>query len=727
MSQDKNLFVHETEVYNILKHNGMKVPKFGVISPTSDVKDLPFKDGEPIVIKGLGLDLWHKSDEGALHFAEYSEDTVLKINETIKKNIAGKYEWIETLICEKVPFQQSSALPSEAFISIQREDSCGYIISFGIGGIHAEAWAQELGSGVLMWPVSLMTPEQALEEFKVHWLGKVWLGTLRQGKALTTEAKMKAFIEHLWAVAKEVKERDLKLLEMNPMVLDQEGNPIALDGVALRENDEDRTKYDAPINADAILNPKKIAVAGVSDKASSFGKKILDNLISSDLGESNLKVIKPGIEKFQGIECYADVSKLIDNPVDALILALPAKITVETLKLLCEQGGGAEVVYLVAGGLGDGADTEGYGKQVKELLHSRRKAGLWTPALIGPNSLGIVLSPKNVSTLFISKERLPINFKPNGNIGLVSQSGAFFITRLSNDDNLPIKYGFCIGNQMDIKVSDFVDVMAADSDISVIGAYSEGFDEGDAIRFAEKAKELIAKGKHIVLYKGGRSTEGQAAAAGHTGSMAGNYDLQKRIFVEAGIVVTESFDEYASVLRWLSAYPNYKHSTSVAVISNAGYETVGSADHLGEDKIKGKKRLLMTLEDADKTALNKMIEENKLTGLVSAANPFDITPMAGDKAYLDATRVFAAGNADAVIVCVVPLSDMLGIFDDTRVKSFVAEIKKIASESNKPVGVVVDSGKLYDDYRQAFAKENVPVYRSIETAFSAIKNVSKLH
>lgn len=713
-------FIHETEVYRLLNNKGVSVPDHAVIRNEADIKSLPFNDGEPLVVKGLAYDLWHKSDEGALHFIDYSEAELLKIHEKIRSNLADRFEFIETLVCRKAAFKQSGQLPSEAFVSLQKDESCGHIIHFGIGGIHTEAWATLLNSGIMMWPASLMTPEDALEEIKNHMIGKVWLGTLRQGEALTTEDKISGFLKSLWNVVEDLEDNRINLLEMNPVVLSADGTPMALDGVGTYYEGADDIPEQPGFNAQAVLNPQTIAISGVSDKPGSFGTKILDNLIKSDIPNDKLKVIKPKVDEFKGIACYPDVAGLKDTPVDALIIALPAKITVNMLIELCHQGGGADVVYLVAGGLGDGADKEGLAKQVTDLLNSRRQQGLWTPAIIGPNSLGIVLAPQHVSTLFISERKLPISFQEKGNIGFISQSGAFLISRLSNNPTLPIKYGLCIGNQMDKKASDLMEALASDDDISVIGVYIEGFSEGDTVKFALEAKKVIESGKKVILYKGGRSSEGMKAAAGHTGAMAGNYQLQKSVLEKAGVIITEAFDEFATTLKWYSAYPTYRKPEKLAVMSNAGYETVGSADRAGEDLTLGRQNLLMPLQEDERTILEGVIADNRLNGLVSAGNPLDLTPMAGEKAYLDATACFAESRADTVVVCLVPLTDMLRTFQNDKVASFAEALKQIADTTGKAIGVVVDSGFLYDEYRKIIESTGIPVFRSIEEIFKPI-------
>jgi len=717
-------FIHESFVYRLLIDHGIKAPKFGSVKVDSDVENLPFREGEPVVVKGLGNNLWHKSDEGALHFISYKKEKILELHQDMKKRLGTKYPWIETMVCSRANFKTVSGLPTEGFVSLKRDDASGVVISFGIGGIHAEAWAQEIGGGVMMWSPELTTPKEAFEEIRSHWLGRVWMGQLRQGKKLVDADKLLDFLNGLWAIAMNMAAQKIELLEMNPVVVDEDGSPIALDGVGTFVTEESKDFIGVKITPESLLNPKSVAIAGVSEKVGNFGRRILENLISSSKTNNGVKeilVIKPGTEEFLGVRCYPDIKVLKDHPAQILILALPAALTVKTVMDLCEQGGGAEIVYLVAGGIGDGGDKTGLGAQMNELLATRRSKGLWTPALIGPNSLGIVLSPKKLSTLFISQEKLPIHYSEKGNVGMVSQSGAFFITRLSKETTLPIKYGFCIGNQMDLKISDFLTIMGTDKDLRVLACYVEGFASGEVLRFAKTAKKLIAEGKHVVLYRGGRSEEGMKAAAGHTGAMAGNYELQKKIIAKSGVYTTESFAEFSSILALLSTYPNYNHAKKIAVISNAGFETVSSADNLGSLRKEKRSNRMMSLTSEMKSALTDVFVKKGLAELVGASNPLDLTPMADEETYLESLKVFAKSEADAVVFCAVPLTDRFNSKDPEAVRSFAKSVKEISLENSKPVLVAIDSGNLYDDYRRIFKEVGLPVFVSIEEAFAALK------
>ncbi len=715
----KQNFIHETKVYEIFKKANIAVPKFGVLNKQSSASDLNFSDGEDVVVKGIAKDLWHKSDEGALYFVNFSKEKILETNSLIQENLKSKYEWIETLVCQKIKMKSLFGLPTEAFLSINLDHTLGPVINFGLGGIHTENLALSMRQGIMMWPIAVTSPEDALKEFKEHFIGKVWLGKLRQGKALTTEKEVLNLLNGLWKIAGNIEQDGIEFLEVNPIALDDKGIPTILDGVGLCA--KEKSKY-IPITVEEskLLSPKKIAIAGVSEKAGSFGKKIFDNLLTSKVKKEDIILIKPGAEEFLGVKAYADISILKENPVDALILALPAAITIETIINLCNQGGGAEIVHVVAGGIGDGADKDHLGKKLTDHLQKLREEKKWTPKLIGPNCLGTVLSPLNLSTLFIAKERLPINFAPKGNIGIISQSGAFFITRFSNDPDLKVKYGFCIGNQMDLKVHHFVEAMITDPEIKVIGIYLEGLQEHSGKELALSALKAKEHGKKVVIYKGGRSEEGMKAAAGHTGAMAGNYDLQRTLFIKSSMIVTESLREYSNTLKLLSHYPNFKNSPTVTIISNAGFETVGSADYLGADKKRDRPNMLKKLSTQEIKDLDAVISSDGLSGLVCANNPLDLTPMASEKAYLSSAKVFAQGTSEIIVVCMVPLTEKVAAFDKEKVRSFALELKHLASHYKKSILMVVDSGDLYHDYKQTLIDEGLPVFSSIEEAFLPI-------
>lgn len=715
-----SLFIPEHKIYQLLDKAGIKVPKHCYIDHPDKLNDTPFKSGEPIVIKGMAVDLWHKSDNGALHFDVFNKETITNRHNRMCESLTDQYDFLGTLVTEKVDIRQARCAPSEIFISLQRDKCCGAIITMGFGGLLTEQWAKQLKQSLLMWPTSVYTPQEALEELQEHWLGEVLLGKIRQQAALVDNQTLLNFLERLWQLDELMGQEEIGFVEVNPFVVDTQGDIVALDGVGLYTDEGHQEPCPVPLQDDSFLNPKRIALAGVSNKPGNVGSLILENLRHCSLGLDNLLIIKPGIDAFAGVTCVPDVSALQEAPVDVLILALPAKICVDTIEQLCMQGKGAEVVYIVAGGLGDGADRDGLGNKLSQLLSERREQGLWCPAIVGPNGLGMLLSPLKLNSLFIPQSKLNVNFCPDSQVALISQSGAFLITRLSRNSNLSIKYGFSIGNQLDMKLSDFVALMARDKSIKVLGLYVEGFVEGDVCALAKLVKQFRADNRHVVIYKGGRSELGKVAAAGHTGAMTGDYQLQKRLLQKAGAVMVETFNQFNAVFKWMASYTEMRQLGKLAIVTNAGYETVGSVDILG-DNTPGK---LYEFNDNDAQALETILSKHNLSGLVAPVNPLDLTPMADEAAYFDCVTAMTEFGAGVVILGLVPLSDQLDTEQLSKAQAFAEKLKAQAQKSGSLIGIVIDAGVPYQQYKAVFEHNGFPVFDGMDMAVLGI-NVLK--
>jgi len=714
-------FIPEHEVYELLSRVGIKTPRYCFVDDDSKVADAPFASGDPVVIKGIARELWHKSDNGALAFCDFDADVVKDMHNSMSVRVGRKFDWLGTLVAERVEAQSATNAPSEIFVSLQRDRCCGAIISFGFGGVLTEDWARELKQSLLVWPASAYTPKEAFEELKGHWLGRILLGKARQQAALIGGKSLLDFLERLWKLDEVMAREHLGLLEMNPLVIDRAGDIIAIDGVGLRSEEAHVEPDPVPLQDDNFLRPARIALAGVSAKSGSVGGLILENLRQSSLPETGLLVVKPGVDNFAGIRCVPDVAALADDPVDVLIVALPAQRCVQMIEQLCAEGGGAAVVYIVAGGIGDGADQSGLGDRLSELIESRRQSGQWCPAIVGPNGLGMLLSPLKLNSLFIPQSKLNVQFQPDSDVALISQSGAFLITRLSRHSNLNLKYGFSIGNQLDMKLSDFMALMARDKSVRVLGIYVEGFVGDDVCAVAKLVEEFRAENRHVIIYKGGRSQLGQAAAAGHTGAMTGDYHVQKRLLHKSGAILAESFNQFNAVLKWMAAYPDLRTLGKLAIVTNAGYETVGSVDTLGDND---SERLYELTED-NRSVLSEVLQRHDMQGLVAATNPLDLTPMADEVVYLDCVEAMIEFGAGVIMLGLVPLSEQLDTHQLTQAEAFAGKLKSLAQSSGRLIGIVIDAGMPYQRYKTVFERQGFPVFDGMDMGVLGINVLKK--
>lgn len=699
-------FLSESEVYDLVRKAGINPPRHGMLGTP-----LHFESSQPIVLKGQGVGLLHKSDLGAVRFLPFDIPQLHVASHEMQQQVeAGGFAWIGALVCERIAIARSEGLPTEAFVSLTHGEG-GWTLLFGFGGLQAEAIAEPVPP--LCWPMDFVTVETAFQELRQHLLGRIWLGSLRGTEALTTEVMLHGFLESLWRLHEMAEAAGLDLVEMNPVALDRTGQMRPLDGVARRGTPPQRRRPPPTGFLTALLEPRRVALAGVSSTEGGVGRTILGNLRrSSDLAEG-LLLIKPGQAQFLGLPCLPDVGALKTDPVDLLILALPAAATVETVSRLIAQGGGARVVALVAGGIGDGADRDGLGARMLSEVQNARNEKRWTPALMGANFLGHWVPARDLDSSFIPLEKIAAPSRRGGTVALLSQSGAYLLSRRSQNRDLPLGLAIALGNQMDVAIPDVMEALESRPEFQVLGLYVEGFEPGQLKAVARAGRRLRAQGRTVLLYRGGRTEVGQAAAASHTGAIAGNQVLEASLLRRAGFCLAPTQQAFDAALVWLGSYPGLRPGP-VAVVTNAGFESVRAGDLL-EPPFSA-----ATLDPVATERLKAALTSEGLGDLVAARLPLDLTPMANESAYLKTAAVLMDTTAPIVVVGLVPFTSRLQTVVHEAVP-FAQALAALAQSHGKALGVVVDAGHDYQSYRQAFAAARLPVFTRMEHAIEGLQ------
>jgi acyl-CoA synthetase (NDP forming) len=182
-------------------------------------------------------------------------------------------------------------------------------------------------------------------------------------------------------------------------------------------------------------------------------------------------------------------------------------------------------------------------------------------------------------------------------------------------------------------------------------------------------------------------------------------------------MLAERMEAFDAALAWLGAYPKGR-PTSVAIMTNAGFESVASADLLS-GPFHGSR-----LTEPETAALTAALEKHGLKGLVSPRLPLDLTPMADEAAYLDAARLLLDTEADVVVVGLVPLTKRLDTSDPAVYSPFATALAALAQATGKWVGVAVEGGALYDAYRQALREAGLPVFLTMEEALEGLRLIA---
>jgi acyl-CoA synthetase (NDP forming) len=109
-----------------------------------------------------------------------------------------------------------------------------------------------------------------------------------------------------------------------------------------------------------------------------------------------------------------------------------------------------------------------------------------------------------------------------------------------------------MGNCADLGAADLLEFYVSDPQTRVIGLYVETARDGR--RLFELLRDARAA-KPVVILKGGRTAQGRAAAASHTGALAGDDRAWVALARQTGSVLAEELDQFVDTLLAFQALP----------------------------------------------------------------------------------------------------------------------------------------------------------------------------
>ncbi|MCP5064331.1 MAG: CoA-binding protein [Ignavibacteriae bacterium] len=453
-------------------------------------------------------------------------------------------------------------------------------------------------------------------------------------------------------------------------------------------------------NFDKIFYPKSIAIIGANNVEGSVPYDIVENIIKSNF-QGVVYPVSPREKEIMNVKAYKYVVD-IEEPVDFAIVVFPSSVCHLVLEQMGQKGIKAAIIisagFKEVGGIG--IERE---EKIKEIAN---KYGI---SFIGPNCLGVI----NTDPQTLLNASFARNMPSEGNIGFLSQSGALCTAVLdyAQSKNIGFSKFVSFGNKADISEIDLLYYLADDPKTKVILIYLEEISDGQALMSC--AKKIIAKtGKPILAIKSGRTDEGAAAAASHTGSLAGSDNICEAALVQAGIIrcdnIMEMFDTAIAF-----AYQPIPKNNRVAIITNAGGPGVLTTDALINDG-----QQLAKFSD-ETTAIFK----KKLPKTANIKNPVDVIGDArADRYNVAVTEAFKDDNVDAVFVILTPQSM-------TEIETIAEEIVLVSKNSSKPIYTSFMGATDVAGGVEILQKNNIPHYilpEAISKAFTSVVNFSEI-
>jgi acyl-CoA synthetase (NDP forming) len=749
-------FLLEPEVYELLEAAGLATPVRLFLSRGEKPirKELEALGCAQVVVKVVSPLILHKTDVGGVAFVPADPAAVERVCENMLHSLPGRYaHWAERfdhgsqpgggrpaasqdveasirgfLVLEKVEFEKAG-LGQELLLGIRSSREFGPVVTVGAGGIDVEYLNEQLREGRALSLASAHLLEKArvlrhLQPLAVfHKLTRNFRGrpaVLPEQELASTYGRFQALAAHFSALAPEPG-FVIEEAEVNPFVV-RAGKLVPLDGLC-RFSREHLPSSGRPIQEiHRLLRPASIGIVGVSEKMN-LGHVILNNILRQGFPREKVVVVKPGLEEIEGCRCVSTISD-IPNGVDLFVLTVGAEQSLGLMRELVERAKTRSVI-IISGGLGEKEGSQGLEEGIRRLIVDNRSQGRPAPVVNGGNCMGILSKPGRYDTTFIPEHKM--DWPTGGRTGLVfiSQSGAYLISRLSKMQGLEPRYAISLGNQIDLTASDYLNALGDEPQSKLFAFYIEGFRPGDGYVLARAVAEAVRRGKHVLIYKSGRTAEGRQATSSHTASVAGDYNVCRAVLEEAGAFIAETLFEFESGLMGMLFLEGKRiRGRRAGLISNAGFECVIMSDSLKDGK-PGERLELAAFTEKTRTRLLDLLASLGIDKLQDVHNPLDLTPVADDAVFAECSRaVVEDDNVDCAVVSPVPMTPAMQTLpagpghgeDFMKPTSVVERLISIFRATDKPLVINIDAGPKYDPLADAFQRAGLPVFRRSDEA-----------
>ncbi len=317
--------------------------------------------------------------------------------------------------------------------------------------------------------------------------------------------------------------------------------------------------------------------------------------------------------------------------------------------------------------------------------------------IYGPNSQGIQNSDPDVSVYanFTFVPMIP------GNISITAQSGGVGETlklqlyRIGMGTRMYSSFG----NEADVSMNEIIDYYGHDDETKVIMVHIETL--SDPAGFLDVCRRVTPK-KPILALKTGKTKEGVAAVASHTGSLIEQDTLADAIFEKAGVLRFHCQQEMIEAAVALSTQPVPKSEKTV-IVTNTGGPAIIAVDECIASGMK-----LAKLSESTGKALGELLFSE-----ATVSNPVDVVATAGATEYGGTVETLLKDpNIDSLILNFVtpPFVDCeavalrLAEIGETAEKPIVCIILTIEEKFGKVIRLIREGGIPVYDYPESASK-----------------------
>lgn len=456
------------------------------------------------------------------------------------------------------------------------------------------------------------------------------------------------------------------------------------------------------MSLNALFYPKSIAVVGASNNLGG-GKMPYFQIIQGGGFSGPVYPVNPKGGEIGGTQVYKSLDDL-PGPVDFAVVAAPVEQSIEIVKAAVRKQ--IKFIHFFTSGFGE----TGNWQLEEEIIREARKGDL---RIVGPNCIGVHCTGSKISFLIVPPQ------ESAGTIAFLGQSGGVTgnFMAMGATRKIPINKVVSYGNQIDLRIEEYLDYLADDEGIRLIACYVEDIKDVDA--FLRTLRRTTAK-KPVIILKGGKTEVGSKAAASHTGAMASNYTIWEAAVKQHGGLLVDNFDQLMHLVM-LGTAPRLPQGKRVGFLGAGGGVSVLFSDLAVQAGL--------SLPELGPDA-QRMISEKIMGVNTSTVNPVDLGAFGFDLNVM--MHTMKAMDADENIDIIVPYFSVEYILRAEiflNVKNSADTILEMARQIKKPV-IPILASFVEDDLEQervrietfaSLRKAQFPVYAKIQDAVYSIR------
>lgn len=426
--------------------------------------------------------------------------------------------------------------------------------------------------------------------------------------------------------------------------------------------------------------------------------------------------------KFEGQELYGykiyNTILDIDDPIDYVILAIPARLCPKVMEEIGKKG--VPFVTVFASGFRE----VGNENLEQELLNTAKR---YNVRIIGPNCLG-VYNPRGGLYFAFDQSRKA------GNFGGVFQSGGI----AQNMSQLCVSYGLypskfiSIGNSLDLSPVEFLKYFNQDDYTKIIGLYIENLrsiEQGK--QFMKTVKDCNLNRKPVILWRAGYGEATKKAILSHTGGLAGNNEIWNALGKQTGSCLVNNSNELAALASAFNL-TRLPETRNVGVIGIGGGSTIEAIDILEKYRLN-----IPSLTEKTIQKMQRFIPDVN----TNVTNPIDLGG-SGIQPHIY-YRTILALDKDPNISSILFIKDpeRFGGFQDILKeigfsgtdlnREFIRYVSKAKNVSTKPMYcVMLKINEGFEEYKSRYKfkmkllNKAVPVFESLDIAGLVLDKVN---